>query len=377
MKTLALPLALMLIAGGPGRLTSTKSTPDDIPASTPVMGAFNHQEFLQFTALEPIDTHTHIYKSDPAFFAMLQKLHLHILDIIVVADNNIPERKDLSKESKDVFEVVHNSNGHAAACTTFDAYRFNQRDFVAAAIRQLNQSFDEGAIAVKLWKNIGMEIKDAKGNYILPDDPSLEPIYKDIAAHGKTLVTHIADPDTAWSPPNPTAPDFSYFADHPEWYMYKIPHSPSKEKILQARDHVLEKNPDLRMVGAHFGSMEGDFSQVARHLDRYPNFAVDLASRIPYLMMQPRADMIAFITKYQDRLIYGTDDTLDPQDNVHQMVRRSEASYAREWRFLATDDTLNFRGHKVEGLALPQPVLRKLYHDNAVHWFPGILGSSH
>jgi predicted TIM-barrel fold metal-dependent hydrolase len=373
-KTLALPLALMLIAGGPGRQTSTKSTP---PASTPVIGAFKDQELLQFTALEPIDIHTHIYASDPVFFAMLQKLHLHILDIVVVADNNTPERKDLSKESKDVFEVVHNSNGHAAACTTFDAYRFNQSDFAAVAIRQLNQSFDEGAIAVKLWKNVGMEIKDAKGNYILPDDPSLEPIYKDIAAHGKTLVTHVADPDTAWSPPNPTDPDFSYFADHPEWYMYKIPHSPSKETILQARDHVLEKNPDLRMVGAHIGSMEGDFSQVARHLDRYPNFAVDLASRIPYLMMQPRADMIAFITKYQDRLIYGTDDTLNPQDNVHQMVRRSESSYAREWRFLATDDALDFRGHKVEGLALPEPVLRKLYHDNAVHWFPGILSSSH
>jgi hypothetical protein len=122
----------MLIAGGPGRQTSTKSTP---PASTPVIGAFKDQELLQFTALEPIDIHTHIYASDPVFFAMLQKLHLHILDIVVVADNNTPERKDLSKESKDVFEVVHNSNGHAAACTTFDAYRFNQSDFAAVAIR--------------------------------------------------------------------------------------------------------------------------------------------------------------------------------------------------------------------------------------------------
>src|ERR1700677_1679943 len=199
----------MLIAGGPW-----KSTPDVISASTPVIGAFKDQELLQFTALEPIDIHTHIYASDPVFFAMLQKLHLHILDIIVVADNNTPERKDLSKESKDVFELVHNSNGHAAACTTLDAHRFNQRDFVAAATRQLNQSFDEGAIAVKLWKNIGMEIKDAKGNYILPDDPSLEPIYKDIAAHAKTLVTHIADADTAWSHPGPADPDLSYFADH-------------------------------------------------------------------------------------------------------------------------------------------------------------------
>jgi len=28
----------------------------------------------------------------------------------------------------------------------------------------------------------------------------------------------------------------------------------------------------------------------------------------------------------------------------------------------------------VPGIALPMPILRKLYHDNAVRWFPGITG---
>jgi hypothetical protein len=53
--------------------------------------------------------------------------------------------------------------------------------------------------------------------------------------------------------------------------------------------------------------MEADFNQLAQHLDDYPNFAVDLAARMPYLVMRPRADMIAFIEKYQDRLLYATD----------------------------------------------------------------------
>ena len=375
MKIFVLSLAVLLVAGGCGRQAATKETSAVTPESSAVKGVFSDQELAQFTALEPIDTHTHIYETDPVYVAMLQKLHLHILDIMVVADNLNPERKSLEKESKDVFEFVKNSDGRAAACATFDAYRVHQRDFSAAAIRQLNQSFDQGAIAVKVWKNIGMEIKDAKGNYILPDNPSLEPIYKDIAAHHKTVVFHIADPDTAWAPPNPSAPDYSYFANNPQWYMYKIPYSPSKEQILLARDHVIQANPDLRIVGAHLGSMEGHFDQVAQHLDHYPNFAVDLAARIPYLMLQPRADIIAFIVKYQDRLIYGTDDTLYPQEDVQKIVTRSEASYAHDWRFLATNDMLDYRGRKIQGLALPLPILRQLYHDNAVHWFPGILGN--
>jgi hypothetical protein len=59
------------------------------------------------------------------------------------------------------------------------------------------------------------------------------------------------------------------------------------------------------------------------------------------------------------------------------MVTSAEASYAHDWRFLATNGTSNYRGRQIQGLALPEPILRKLYHDNAVHWFPDILGKAH
>ena len=85
--------------------------------------------------------------------------------------------------------------------------------------------------------------------------------------------------------------------------MYNKPNAPSKQAILRARDHLLRLNPNLRVVGAHLGSMEADFHQLGQHLDDYPNFAVDLAARMPYVVMQPRADIIAFIEKYQDRLL--------------------------------------------------------------------------
>jgi hypothetical protein len=58
--------------------------------------------------------------------------------------------------------------------------------------------------------------------------------------------------------------------------------------------------------------MESDFSRIAATLDRYPNFAVDLTARMPYIMRLTRAETIAFFTKYQDRLIYGTDDSIYP-----------------------------------------------------------------
>ena len=194
---------------------------------------------------------------------MLQKLDLHILDILVVDDME-PGHSDLEKQRREARAVVHASHGHAVLCTSFDPYVFNQPDYAANAIRGLNDDFAHGAIAVKLWKNVGMEIKDASGHYLMPDNPIFEPILQDIAAHNKTLIAHVADPDSAWQPPNPASPDYEYYRGHPRSYMYGKADVPTKAEILAARDRVLEKNPNLRIVGAHLGSMESNLAELGQ-----------------------------------------------------------------------------------------------------------------
>ena len=349
-------------------------SPQRAASPQPAPTGFSPEELRAFAALEPIDTHTHVFQVAAAFEAMLQKLNLHIVDICVVDDHGKPPRA-LHPQLEQALDVVHASEGRAVLCTTFDPFKFRDPDFAQAAIRQINQNFEQGAIAVKIWKNIGMELQDSKGNYVLPNDPVFSPIYKDIAAHHKTLIAHIADPDSLWQAPNPASPDYSYYMEHPEWYMYRKPHPASKEAILLARDDILEQNPDLRMVGAHLGSMESSFDELAQHLDKYPNFAVDLAARMPYLFLAPRDGMIAFITKYQDRLTYATDLGLHAGEDPAAAVKEWEQTYARDWRYFATNGTILYQNRKVQGLNLPQAVLRKIYHDNAVHWFPGVLGS--
>jgi predicted TIM-barrel fold metal-dependent hydrolase len=378
-KTVAMSLVLLVAVAGCNKSQAPKASTSsaDAPVSTTsVSGPFTAQELPQFAALDPIDTHTHAFQDAPALYAMLKRLNLHTLDITLVDDFN-PQLKNLDETRKEAWTVVHHSDGYIAMCSTFDPFKYNQPKFAENANRTINEDFSRGAVAVKIWKNVGMEIKDAKGNYIMPDNPVFEPIFKNIQAHNKTLIAHLADPNTIWEAPDPKAADYGYYMHHPELYMYTKPGAPSKASILVARDHVLDANPKLRVVGAHLGSMEADFHQLAEHLDKYPNFAVDLAARMPYVEKQPRADLIAFITKYQDRLIYATDNEFPPGVDPESAMKEWEDRYANDWRFFATNDVVESQGHKVRGLALPQPILRKLYHDNAVKWFPGILGNKH
>jgi hypothetical protein len=341
-------------------------------AGSPDEYAAQQQALHALAALEPIDTHAHVMsKGDPAFFAMLERLHMHILDILLVDDKH-EYRKDWKTEHEDGFALLHAGHGYVALCTSFDPFKFNDADFASEAIKGLNQDFADGAIAVKIWKNIGMELKDKNGKYVFADNPNFDPIYQDIQNHNKTLIAHQAEPDAAWQGPNPDALDYSYYKENPTWYMYNKPGVPTKKEILDARDRIVAKNPKLRVVGAHLGSMEEDLEGLGQRLDRYPNFAVDTAARVIHLAVKPSDKVRAFILKYQDRIVYGTDLEVEQKQDIQDALKEWQDQYARDWRYFSTRDEFEYEGHKTQGLGLPPAVLHKLYHANAVHWFPGI-----
>ncbi len=350
-------------------LSTTAQAPTS--ASAPAKPADDEPALRAFAAIHPIDVHVHVFKTDSAFQKMLERLNLKLLNILVMDDTN-PNRKQLQPQIDEALALVRSSGGHVALCTTFDPYKFDSASFSADAIKQLDRDFAQGAVAVKVWKNIGMEIKDKNGQYVMADDPKFEPIYKDIASHGKTLMTHQAEPDVAWGPPDAADPSWSYYQENPQWYVANRPGFPSKQMILDARDRVLANNPKLRMVGVHLGSMERDLDNIASHLDKYPNFAIDTAARMEYLMLMPPEKVSAFLIKYQDRVLYGTDLDLHPDANVADALTEWQSTYARDWKFLATSETLTVEGKQVRGLNLPQPVLQKIFRTNAIRWIPGL-----
>jgi predicted TIM-barrel fold metal-dependent hydrolase len=346
------------------------ATSPTFAAGSPRASSDAANSLQDFAAIDPIDTHVHAFKTDPAFTDLLVRLRLHVLDIAVADSQHI--FGELPAELTRAKSFVGSSQNHAKLCTTFNPFDFERSDFTQNTIKSLRQQFADGAIAVKIWKNIGMELKTSAGRYVMPDDPAFRPILREIAAQHKTLVAHIAEPSSCWQPPDPNSPDHDYYTKNPEWYMYAHPERPRKEALLAARDHLLAENPTLRVVGAHLGSMEVDVDEIAKRLDRYPNFAVDTAARMEYLMLQPREKVRNFLIKYQDRILYGTDLEFLADESLAEAQNNWQETYAHDWKFLATNETLDNRGRKIQGLQLPASVLRRIYHDNAVRWFPGI-----
>ncbi len=321
-------------------------------------------------AFERLDTHMHVHRSAPALVAAFQQAGwrgLSICDCRAVRN----QTSDLDDMIRGTAKASAESKGRLAWATTFDARGFEETGFADRVIAGLRRGFDQNAIAVKIWKNIGMGIRGKSGEYLLPDDPALLPVYEAIQSAGKTLIAHLAEPNAAWLPLDAGNAEFGYYRNHPEWHIYGKPGAPSKEAILAARDRVLARYPRLRVVGCHLGSNEEDLDRLARRLDTFPNFAVDLAARVRYLALGDREKVRQFVLKYQDRILYGTDFTLGPGDDT-RAAQSLQRTHLRDWSFFATEETATYQDRSVQGLALPETALRKIFHDNGGRWLPGI-----
>jgi predicted TIM-barrel fold metal-dependent hydrolase len=319
-------------------------------------------------SLSKIDSHVHIDTLDPAFAQQAEADGFRLLTIMVGSTNS-------AKIEKQRTYAVAQSHAHPKTVfwvTTFSMEGFEQPDWVQKTIAQLEKDFVDGAIGVKVWKDIGMVIRDQAGRFVMIDDPRLDSVFEFIAKRGKPVVAHIGEPHNCWLPLEQMTVnnDRNYFQKHPDYHMYLHPDFPSYKIQIACRDHWLEKNPDLKVIGAHLGSLEYDVDELAKRLDRFANFSVDLSARICHFQVQDRDKVRRFIEKYQDRLLYGTDSSADAEQGAASVKRNSHSVWQADWMYFSTDHELtsdNVNG-KFRGLNLATGILGKVYHDNACRW---------
>jgi predicted TIM-barrel fold metal-dependent hydrolase len=322
-----------------------------------------------------IDAHVHVAPAPDSFFEMLGRLDMRLVNVTVV-DPHAPGFDKTEPQTGLAIEASRRSRGRINWISTFDPVGFEEPGFAEKAGAELLQTFGRGAVGVKIYKSIGMDLKTRDGRYVMPDDPVFAPVLELIERQNKTLMAHLAEPRSSWRPLDPADPHYSYYKNNPDWHMYLHPERPSWESIIAARDRMLEAHPKLRVIGCHLGSMEHDVDEIAKRLARYPNFAVDMAARMIDLMLQPREKVRDFLIRYQDRVLYGTDLMELEWAKPQEVLKRWEETYDRDWKYFATAENIQLGNRTVLGLALPEPVLRNIFHDNALRWLPGLQPSA-
>jgi len=328
-----------------------------------------------FHNVKKFNTHVHISVFDSTFIKQAASDNFGLVTVNVASPSSSP----IDKQQEVALSLVKAFPENILYATTFSVDSFNAEDWQQQTLDYLKASFEKGAIAVKVWKNIGMELKDRNGKFVMIDNPAFDPIIDFIEKNDITLIGHLGEPRNAWLPVDQmtVSGDKNYFAAHPQYHMYLHPEYPSYEDQVNARDHMLEKHPNIRFVGAHLGSLEWNVDELAKRLDKFPNMAVDMAERISHFQYQAVTNwqkVHDFFIKYQDRLIYATDEGVRANANPAEVSKSAHENWLRHWKFFTSGEKMKVPKVEKEfnGLKLPKEIVDKIYLKNAEKWFPPI-----
>jgi predicted TIM-barrel fold metal-dependent hydrolase len=254
---------------------------------------------------------------------------------------------------------------HSAAPSRFatigwmDWGDLHEPGFFVRTVERLERLVERGACGIKIWKDLGLTVRDASGELLCVDDERLAPLFEKAGALGVPVMFHTADPDAFFLPVNRFNERYEELAAHPEWSFYGSHYS--KDELLAQRDRVFARHPKTTFVAAHVAEKPENLAYVSQLLDAHANVYVDIAARTAELGRQPYRAREFFI-KHADRILFGTD--LVPEVEMYRL----------HFRFLETaDEYFDYPSHasrqgrwKIYGLRLPDDVLRKVYRENAL-----------
>jgi predicted TIM-barrel fold metal-dependent hydrolase len=288
-----------------------------------------------------------------------------------VVSPNVDSRIPVDEQLKTAVAIRKVWPHRFAFLGTFSVDGFGAPDFAAKTISRIKECMADGASGIKIWKNIGMVLKDKEGKYVMIDDPAFAPVFRYLEENKIPVMGHLGEPKNCWLPLKEMTDSSNarYYRSNPQYHMYLHPEAPSYEAQISARDNLLRKHPGLDFIGAHLASLEWSVDELAKRMDLFPNLKVDLSARMAHLQYQSITypeRVFDFMIKYQDRILYGTDfevhdeEGLDPE-KVKANLRKG---WLDQWIYFATDSVLD-----VKGLKLPSDVIDKIYFKNAEKYF--------
>jgi len=306
-----------------------------------------------------IDVHGHQYRMPTqdltAVVADMDKLNMGIMVNLSgrTGDQLVQSVKNIATNFPNRFVVFANINFQGAG----------SEGWTEKMVAQLEQDVKNGARGLKVYKSLGLSNKDAQGNRLAINDVRLDPIWAKCGELGIPVLIHSADPASFWD---------EFDGDNERWLELKT-HPRRKrddknpapfQQIMDEQYSIIKKHSNTTFISAHMSWLANDLGRLGELFDEMPNMNVGIGAIIAELGRQPRFAK-AFITKYQDRVLFGKDSWKPEEFPTYFRVLESADEY--------------FPYHKkyhaywaMYGLDLDDEVLKKVYYKNALRIVPGL-----
>ncbi len=306
-----------------------------------------------------IDVHSHQNRMDErALDKLVTEMNAMNMGVMVNLSGRGGERL---KEMADSVE-----KHHPTRFVLFTNLNFNDVDLPGWGTRTVNQleaDVKHGAKGLKVFKGLGLNNRDSKGNRVAVDDPRLDPVWAKCGELGIPVLIHSADPKPFWEPHDNQNERWLELKTHPG--RKRSDTDPARWETIIAEQHrMFKKHPNTQFISAHLGWLGNDLGRLGKTLDDIPNMHVGIAAVIAELGRQPRMAR-RFFEKYQDRILFGKDAYNPEEFHTYFRVLESDDEYFPYYK----------RYHafwRMYGLDLPDEILKKVYYKNALRIIPGL-----
>lgn len=263
--------------------------------------------------------------------------------------------------------TIRNMEGaHPGRFVTFANVNFNglgEAGWTERATEQLEADIRSGATGLKIFKNLGLSVRDVAGERVAVDDPRLDPIWAKAGELGVPVLIHTGDPAEFWQP---------HDAQNERWLELQLrprrlrdpSAGPSWDDLVAEQHRMFRKHPETTFIAAHLGWLGHDLGRLGALFDELPNVNAGLGAVIYELGRQPRFAQ-KWLVQYQDRILLGKDSWNAEEFHTYFRVLETGDDYFPYYR----------KYHafwSMYGLDLPDDVLRKIYYQNALRIIPGI-----
>ena len=300
-----------------------------------------------------IDMHSHAYRKDEAGLREWVK----ILD-----ENNIEKvivhTYAYGEEFDRLYDLYTGLSDKFELWCGFDMTKWDQPEFPECAVKELERCHAKGAVGVGELSDKGMgerisrKVREPGLHF---NDSKFDALFEKCAELGMPVNIHNGDPIWMYKP----------LDEHNDGYMnaetwqidLSTPGILDLDGVVKAFEECVERHPNTTFIACHLINLNHDYARLGEILDRHPNLWIDIAARHQETCVTPRATK-RFYEKYQDRILFGTDNDPDPE------------MYHAQWRILETEDEHFYLEDQsyhwpMQGIGLDDGVLRKIYHDNA------------
>lgn len=187
--------------------------------------------------------------------------------------------------------------------------------------------------------------------------PSYDGFYAFMEKCGRPIVAHVADPEECWD--RALIPDWSFEAG----YYYGDGSFIPKETLYTETLDVIVRYPALNLTLAHLFFMSAELERLDELMSENPKLCLDIVAgtEMYWNFAKSPDEWRGFFIKYQDRIIYGTDN-MNINDDIS--LENARITNRLEQEFLTASGRIGAWDKFTVGIELPHEVCEKIFRKN-------------